>query len=225
MAVQVSSCRECHQLALETGGSRRNSCVRCYQVDNLLSLVAELREEVDRLRSVRESEQEIDWWSHALTSLKPEQGQPPEKAHDQSNPVSSIHQDVGRVLKGSSKWKQVHNRGRKRTLSLPAMPPQMPLHNQYKALALEDQSVDNVGVNPSIPEELPRPERTSRRITTTFTRKKRQVIVVEDSLLSGSEGPICWADPPHRDGVLIWAINLCPEACWGDCGTGEVLQR
>jgi len=31
--------------------------------------------DIDRLRSTRESEREIDWWSHTLTSLKPEQGQ------------------------------------------------------------------------------------------------------------------------------------------------------
>jgi len=36
-------------------------------------------------------------------------------------------------------------------------------------------------------------------ITTTSTTKKRQVIVVGHSLLRGTEGPICRADPPHRE--------------------------
>jgi len=105
-AVQVSSCRECHQLALEMDGSRANCCVRCDQVDYLLGLVAD---EVDRLRSIKESEQEIDWWNHALISLKPELGQPPEKGCDQRDPVSSPHHNVGRVLKGNGKWEQVHS--------------------------------------------------------------------------------------------------------------------
>jgi len=67
-AVQVSGCSECHQLALETDNSKGNNCIRCDQMHYLLCLVAELREEVDRLRSIREAEQEIDWWSHALTT-------------------------------------------------------------------------------------------------------------------------------------------------------------
>ena len=35
-------------------------CVRCKQVDELLSLVVELREEVERLRTIGECEREID---------------------------------------------------------------------------------------------------------------------------------------------------------------------
>jgi len=123
----------------------------CDQLDCLLGLMAELRDEVDRLRSIRESEQEIDWWSHSLTSLKPKQGHPPETGCDQRDPVSFPHEDVGRVLKGNGEWKQVHNRGSKRTLSLPTTPLQVPLHNRYEALAVEDQSVDDVGVDPPTP--------------------------------------------------------------------------
>jgi len=106
------------------------------------------------LRSIRESELEMDWWSRALTSLKPEQGQPPEKGRDQRDPVSSLHQDEGRVLKGSGEWKQVHGRGGKRTISLLTEPPQVLLHNGCEALAVEVQSVDDVGVDPSTLEEL-----------------------------------------------------------------------
>jgi len=39
-------------------------------VNDLLSLVAELKEEVERLRSIQECEREIDWWSHSLPSLR-----------------------------------------------------------------------------------------------------------------------------------------------------------
>jgi len=40
-------------------------------------------------------------------------------------------------------------------------------------------------------------------ITTTSTRKTRQDIVVGGSLLRGTESPICWADPPHREVCCI----------------------
>ena len=40
-------------------GGRDSTCVRCEQVDELLSLVVELKEEVQRLRTIRECE--INW--------------------------------------------------------------------------------------------------------------------------------------------------------------------
>jgi len=57
IAVQASGYSECHQLVLETDNSKGNNCMRCNQVDYLLCLVAELRKELDRLRSIREAEQ------------------------------------------------------------------------------------------------------------------------------------------------------------------------
>jgi len=36
-------------------------------------------------------------------------------------------------------------------------------------------------------------------ISTTSKRKKRWLIVVGDPFLRGTEGPVCWADPPHRE--------------------------
>jgi len=42
-------------------------------VNDLLSLVAELKEEVERLRSIQECEREIDWWSRSLPSLRQRQ--------------------------------------------------------------------------------------------------------------------------------------------------------
>ena len=69
-AVQVSQCRECLSLLLPSESGRDTVCVRCEQVDGLVSLVAELKEEVERLRAIRECEQEIDWWSNSLPGLK-----------------------------------------------------------------------------------------------------------------------------------------------------------
>lgn len=37
-------------------------------MNDLLSLVADLKEEVERLRSIRQCEREIDWWSQVPAS-------------------------------------------------------------------------------------------------------------------------------------------------------------
>ena len=66
VAVQVSGCRECQSLLLLREDGKDATCVGCKQVDELLSLVVELREEVERLRTIRECEREIDWWSDTL---------------------------------------------------------------------------------------------------------------------------------------------------------------
>ena len=47
VAVQVSGCWECLSLVLPGEGGRNSSCVRCQQVGDLLSMVAELKEEVE----------------------------------------------------------------------------------------------------------------------------------------------------------------------------------
>jgi len=60
-AVQVFGCRECLSLALLPEDKRDSSCVGCNQVNDLLSLVTELKEEVKMLRSIRECEREIHW--------------------------------------------------------------------------------------------------------------------------------------------------------------------
>ena len=59
-AVQVPGCRECLSLSILPEGSSDSTCVCCDQLDDLLSLVVELKEEVEILRSIRECEREID---------------------------------------------------------------------------------------------------------------------------------------------------------------------
>ena len=61
VAVQVSGCRECQSLLLPREDGKDATYVWCEHVDELLSLVVELREEVERLRTIRECEREIDW--------------------------------------------------------------------------------------------------------------------------------------------------------------------
>lgn len=61
VAVQVSICRACSSLLLPGESSKNSTCVRYKQVDDLLSMVAELKKEVVRLRAIRDCEWEIDW--------------------------------------------------------------------------------------------------------------------------------------------------------------------
>lgn len=67
--IQVSGCRACQSPALLSEGSRELSCVRCHQVGDVLSLVAEMRDEVERLKGIRDSEEEIYWRNCTLPRL------------------------------------------------------------------------------------------------------------------------------------------------------------
>ena len=58
-SAQVSGCSDCLSLAFAVLGNRDSTCVRCNQLNDLLSLVADLKEEVERLMSIRECEREI----------------------------------------------------------------------------------------------------------------------------------------------------------------------
>jgi len=142
-------------------------------VDYLLCLMAELREEVDRLRSIRKAEQEISWWSHALITQESTQEPPVKKAWDQRALVTSPHQAERREARENSEWKRVRNQGRRRTLPLPTTSPQVPLRNRYEALDVEDKAVDGAGVDPSTSEEAQRSEGPPSRITTSSKRRKR----------------------------------------------------
>lgn len=53
VTTQLSGCGVCLLLP-EIEGKSKHTCVRCAQVDELLSLVAKLQEEVGRLRSIWE---------------------------------------------------------------------------------------------------------------------------------------------------------------------------
>ena len=67
-------------------GTSDNTCVCCDQLDDLLSLVAELKEEVKRLKSMRECKREFGWWSSTLALMKKqEQMEAPKEAGDPWN--------------------------------------------------------------------------------------------------------------------------------------------
>ena len=49
------------------------NCVRCDQVNYLLRLVVDLKDEVERLRSIKECEKEIDCWYQTLSTPRSRQ--------------------------------------------------------------------------------------------------------------------------------------------------------
>lgn len=190
-ATQASGCAECLCLALAPENGMGGTCVRCDQVNDLLCLVAELKEEVERLRSIRESEEEIDWWGQTLLNPKGVQ-------QEMAKPCPSCHKADRTDLIDGGEWKQVPDRRGKRTLSQTPSPPLVPLTNRYEALDPENQAEDRQEDPPGEPPGLTSP---TKRITTAAVRrkKKRRVVVVGDSLLRGTEGPICRPDPSHRE--------------------------
>jgi len=60
--VQVFGCSECQSLIFAELCEGDSTCVRCDQIKDLLSLVVDLKEEVERLRSIKQCEKKIDWW-------------------------------------------------------------------------------------------------------------------------------------------------------------------
>ncbi|RMB89236.1 hypothetical protein DUI87_34385 [Hirundo rustica rustica] len=189
-SVQTHSCPECLSLSVASGAAVEEACLRREQVSDLLSLVAELREEVERLRSIRESEMEIDWWSSALPSLREASDHESEDLH------ASCSQAIEGHLINEEKWKWVPARGENNKNSSPSLS-QVPLQNRYEALDLEGQ-LDDLEEN-CLPIEAPNYDSSERCITTSKIKKKRRVIVVGDSLQRGTEGPICQRDPSHRE--------------------------
>lgn len=66
-------------------------------MDDLLSLVVELREEVESLRSIRDLKEEIDWWEHSLPSLR--QIHQLAASQEVKDPLPSCHQTEGGNLR------------------------------------------------------------------------------------------------------------------------------
>lgn len=69
-SAQVCGCRECQGLAFAMQGDGDSACVRCKVLNNILSLVVDLKEEVERLSSIRECERETDWWCQSPWALR-----------------------------------------------------------------------------------------------------------------------------------------------------------
>jgi len=75
----------------------------------------------------------------------------------------------------------------------------LPLRNRYGALECEGLATEEVGEGEAPSRGLPRTSQSAPRITTASAKKNRRVIVIGDSLLRGTEGPICRPAPSHRE--------------------------
>uniref|UniRef100_A0A8B9UU32 Reverse transcriptase domain-containing protein n=1 Tax=Anas zonorhyncha TaxID=75864 RepID=A0A8B9UU32_9AVES len=157
--------------------------------------MAELKEEVERLRDIRECEREIDLWSNSLSGLKDRcWGETHQMGVD---PLHRCCRAEAGDLGVEEEWKQVPARHRRRCAHPPAPPSQVPLRNRFEALQLE-RPVAEEEVE-SLPRRMPRARKSTPRLRTASTRTERRVIVVGDSLLRGTEGPICLPDPTCRE--------------------------
>ena len=73
----------------------------------------------------------------------------------------------------------------------------MPLRNRFEALEPE-RPVGEEEVE-SLPMRMPKARKSTPRLRTASTKKDRRVIVVGDSLLRGTEDPICRPDRTRRE--------------------------
>lgn len=76
--------------------------------------------------------------------------------------------------------------------SLPASPPQVPLHTRFEALECKGQGCEDVGERPH--RTLSQARNSSPLLKTSSTKKERRVMVKGDSLLRDREG----LQAPHR---------------------------
>lgn len=85
---------------------------------------------------------------------------------------------------------------------LPTLLPQLPLSSRFETLEIEGEVSG---------EDLPRREPKARQsppcLETASVRRERKVVVVGDSLVRGTEGPMCRPDPSRRE-------VCCPPGAW-----------
>ncbi|KGL92731.1 hypothetical protein N301_10736, partial [Charadrius vociferus] len=198
VATQASGCRVCPAFMPVSDGCSEHGCGRCAQVEELLRLVMELREEVSRLRVIRECEREIDAWSRTLSPMTETQqaDKPPAAESSHSSPQSA--EQGG--LEDRGQWQHVparRSRCRRHPCPTTLTPSQVPLHNRYTVLQ-EERNNSEDGNPPRLEDSL-RPSQTTTQIKTSSVKKKRRVIVMGDSILRGTEGPICRPDPLYRE--------------------------
>ena len=74
---------------------------------------------------------------------------------------------------------------------------QVPLHTRFEALELKREVSEDVVKGPSM--RLSRVRRSTPHLKTASTKNKKRVIVIGNSFLRGTEGPICQPDPTNRE--------------------------
>lgn len=103
-------CRECLSLLFPMVGGRDTACMRCAKVEDLISLVAEHKEAMERLSTIRECEQELGWWSNTLPCLTERNwGDTPQIVVD---PRPCRCQAEGGVLRDGEEWKHLRVAGK-----------------------------------------------------------------------------------------------------------------
>ncbi|PKU42578.1 death-associated protein 1 [Limosa lapponica baueri] len=148
-AVQVTGCRECQDLLLVADDSCETCCIRCEQIYDLLSVVAELKEEVERLRNNREK-----------------------GSKGPGAPVGTPGQAEDKSINEKSEWKQVCGRGTRKFPTLPTSSCEVPLRNRYEVLLKNGQLSEEVGKEHPITQMPPKPKKHTPQITTTPSKKK-----------------------------------------------------
>ena len=134
-----------------------------------------LLEEISRLRGIREAEEEIDRYFLSL------QGGTTEERAARDEP-------------STAEWQMV---SRTRAINHVAAPvPPVHLENRYEALAaLEEEGAVEDSREETLCTQCPVRAAGVKRPK----RRKRRVIVIGDSILRGTEGPICRQDPSARE--------------------------
>ncbi|XP_042671795.1 uncharacterized protein LOC122158835 [Centrocercus urophasianus] len=110
-------------------------------------------------------------------------------------------------LREDEEWQLVSSQRRRQPpSSRPTSVPLIPLCNRYETLKPEGVVTDdNVG---ALPPSLPKVRRSAPRLKTASSKKERRVVVVGDSLLRGTEGPICRPDPTRREVCCLPAARV-----------------
>ena len=82
----------------------------------------------------------------------------------------------------------------------------MPLSNRFDALKLEGEVAENevAGQPPSFSKE----RRSAPCLKTASSSKERRAIIVGDSLLKGTEGPICQPDAIQREVCCLPGVRV-----------------
>lgn len=158
--------------------------MRCEQVACLLSVVVNLKEKVQRLRSIRKCKQEIDCWSNTVELARKTLGWYPPVVVD---PLPCCCWVEGDNLREEEDWKWDPAQNHRQPPSWPTSVPQVPLHNRFEALELEGE-VSEVAVG-GPPLRLPRMRQSAPYLETASAKKDRRAIVVGNSLLRGMEVP------------------------------------
>jgi len=96
-------------------GDSKQACGRCDQVDELLCIVAELQEEVSRLRSIQESKKHIDQSCAQPPLMHANQLR---VATMEAGPGSILYQERGSIRRDRQGWKKVTAQSCKRNSSL-----------------------------------------------------------------------------------------------------------